>query len=570
MSDVSAPTATCLTHARDTADTAGSGRVIGEAKGDASGLHAVVSRHLSQAIGGERARRWLEGIATVRPDQDAAVLRVGVPSAFAARRVDERMHRALEGAAAEALGPGAGVVVGVSAERVADAVTTRSGSGADPEAAKPAEPAPGLGRLPSRLRRHLPDRPASSGAGGTGTRGDRRGEPLDAVVVPGTDPGKRRARRNPFARSGKLHRLDDFIVCPANELAYAAVHRVASADEGDPSLRVPLFLYGGCGLGKTHLLQSLCRETLRRRPEANVLYATAEHFTNLYIDATRAGKLPEFRQAMRDLDLLAIDDVQFLVGKEKTQIEFMHCFDEIEMGGGPVAMAADRHPHQIQELAEKLRSRCVRGPVVQLHPLDPVGRRALLVAFAKRMHLDLAPPALDALVPHAGPSVRELHGLLSKLHALAWLCDGRRGAALHAGGEAGPGTVTVGLHLIRRLLQSDAVSDAPGPTRLEDILRVTADAFGLEPADIMARSRKRPLVQARGLVIRLARRCTRMSYPEIARALNRPNHSTVITADQRVTQHIEAGDRFNVPTLPEPVCPSVLLDRLEATLRNAA
>jgi chromosomal replication initiator protein len=347
--------------------------------------------------------------------------------------------------------------------------------------------------------------------------------------------------------------LDRFVVGPCNEMGFAAA-RAAAEPQDTEVAGGPTFLHGGCGLGKTHLLRGLVERAARLRPDAKVLYTTGEQFTNQYIDALRHGKLDAFRRQVRGLDLLAVDDVHFLARKEKTQEEFLHCFDELHLSGGRVVLASDQHPKLIDALSEKLVSRCVSGLVVQLHPPDPQTRLALVQQLAKRRGLVLAPGIDEAVAGRCLGSVRELAGLMHRLHALATLGT--------PDGKPAGGSPSVGHALLSRLAQQDASAAPPRPIRIEEVLDSVCQYLGVHPDQVRGRGRQRPIVLARQLTVYLAKRLTHMSYPEIARALGRSNHSTVITADQRMDRQYDANQPQQLPGRTEPVGSVELVERL--------
>ncbi|MEM6751263.1 MAG: DnaA/Hda family protein, partial [Planctomycetota bacterium] len=231
--------------------------------------------------------------------------------------------------------------------------------------------------------------------------------------------------------SGPLrHRLDRFVVGPSNQLAHAAAARLAQPDDGadaDPALdracQVVVF-HGGCGLGKTHLLQGACHAALEAQPQARVVYCTGEQFTNAFIQAVRQNRLDAFRKRLRRLDVLAIDDVQFIAGREKTQQEFLHTFDQIQLSGARIILASDEHPRLIPNLSEAMVSRLIHGLVVEVAPPDLPTRRVLVRKLAARKGMVLSPPAIDTLAEAGVGSVRDLDGALTKLYALATLSAG--------------------------------------------------------------------------------------------------------------------------------------------------
>ncbi len=476
----------------------------------------TVVRRLHARIGDRSYAMWFERSAKFDLREDGGALSVAVPNRFVADWIDRNYKGQLADVAGEAIGRDVSIAIRIDATAF------------------------------DRQDTAAPTAPALRAGAARPT--DR----ADATVAP--------RRRRPtgtaalLARRGLRHRLEQFVVGPSNELAYNASQRLArEAIEGARSAS-PLFLHGGCGLGKTHLLRGLVERAARLRPDAKVLYTTGEQFTNQYIDALRHGKLDAFRRQVRGLDLLAVDDVHFLARKEKTQEEFLHCFDELHLSGGRVVLASDQHPKLIDALSEKLVSRCVSGLVVQLHPPDPQTRLALVQQLAKRRGLVLAPGIDEAVAGRCLGSVRELAGLMHRLHALATLGT--------PDGKPAGGSPSVGHALLSRLAQQDASAAPPRPIRIEEVLDSVCQYLGVHPDQVRGRGRQRPIVLARQLTVYLAKRLTHMSYPEIARALGRSNHSTVITADQRMDRQYDANQPQQLPGRTEPVGSVELVERL--------
>jgi len=329
----------------------------------------------------------------------------------------------------------------------------------------------------------------------------RRGQ-LDrqADLVTKAAEGRTRPRRPPTAPRLR-HRLEDFVVGPSNLLAYTAAQ---SMIEGNAAFN-PLFIHGACGVGKTHLLQGVCNAIAARGDGRSLRwrYVTGEQFTNEYIAAIRKRTLEEFRRRYRDLDVLAIDDVHFLAAKKATQEEFLHTYNSIESAGHRVVMASDAHPRLVGELNEQLVSRFVSGMVVKIDPPRRETRIAILLRRARAMKCKAPKAVLEYIALHIRGSVRELEGALIKLAALAEL-------------EGGPMTLEVA-----RAALSEHLARTDSAITLGDIEAKVAAFFGVTPADIHSSRRTRTVSVARMTAMYLARRHTRMSYPEIVLAVQR-------------------------------------------------
>jgi chromosomal replication initiator protein len=387
-----------------------------------------------------------------------------------------------------------------------------------------------------------------------------------AAPPPAARPAPRAARRPDRARL----RLEDFVVGRSNQLAHAAAIRLT--EETCPGAFSRLVIHGGCGLGKTHLLQGVARRFEELHPGSNVRYTTSEAFTNEFIQAIRADRVDAFRRAYRHVDLLCVDDVHFLTSKQATQEELLHTFDALDLAGARVALASDEHPKAIQRLNRALVSRFMSGMIVQLDPPDHELATRLAVAIGARRGLRLgedgARLVADTICRASRPrpaSVREIEGLVTRVEAVARLLGGQ-------------GTNdNIGVAMVRRALgmDADAVSSLRRrPVSVQLIANEVCDELGVDPAELHASGRHRRVVLARSLTAYLSRRLTNKSYPEIARAMARPSHSTVVTACRRIEQLVE--DRAPVRLALEPDAPHIdlpvteLIDKLTHAIAQAA
>ncbi|MEX2215862.1 MAG: DnaA/Hda family protein [Phycisphaeraceae bacterium] len=341
-----------------------------------------------------------------------------------------------------------------------------------------------------------------------------------------------RGHRDENARTIR-YQLDDFVVGPSNELAFNAAHQLV--DQEQPTVS-PLFIHGGVGLGKTHLLQGACAAFRARNPDARILYTTGEKFTNEFLAAIANRSLDVFRKRIRRLDFLAIDDVHFLAGKEKSQQEFLHSFDEIDLSGARVVMASDNHPKLIRLFSAALVSRCVAGLVVEVKQPDTATRIRIVKALAQRRGLSLMESVIAVLASRCTGSVREVEGLLAKLHALAGMGNAPKADATPTG--AGP--QVIGHGLVNRMFQ--AQDQAPRRrVSFDRIMEVVAEQLHVTRAQILSSQRVKHLVLARSLVIFLTRQMTTMSYPEISYAIHKNSHSTIIAADRRIAEQLNSN-----------------------------
>lgn len=353
----------------------------------------------------------------------------------------------------------------------------------------------------------------------------------------------------PMRRGSSLRRLEDFVVGASNRLAYSAACTLS--EEHTASVISPLFIHGECGVGKTHLLQGICRRAAELHGAAHVRYVTGEQFTNEYIAAVRNQSIDTFRNRVRKLDVLAIDDVQFLSNKARTQSEFQYTLDAIEHLGARIVLASNEHPRQIKKFSPALISRLMQGMVVQVDPPDRETRLKLIEHIATARKLSIMQPAAELIATHCIGSVRELEGAITKLAALRKLS--------HAGG--GRDNSEVGLLLVEQLLKDAALRPAT-PVRIGGIIDSVCSRVGITRGDLMSSGRHRRVVTARALVAYLGREMTTLSYPEIAEAMGRRHHSTVHTAAQRLSRQMAAGDCITLTATDAPIALCDLVDQL--------
>lgn len=375
-----------------------------------------------------------------------------------------------------------------------------------------------------------------------------------------TDGGKRARNgagpsRGPRRRPATgLRRLEDFVVGSSNTLAFTAARRLA---EDAARTSSPLFVYGTCGVGKTHLLQGIahrCLEATTARGNPAIRYLTAEQFTNEYIHAVRTSTIDRFRKRVRRLEVLAIDDVHFLANKTATQNELLHTIDAIDLSGSRLVLASDQHPLRLG-FNQALSSRFVAGMVARVESPDRATSLQLIHKLAAARGHQIAEAAAERIAAVCAGSVRELEGAVNKLTALKTLANG-----------AGP---DVGVVLVERLL-ADGSWRPKTPVRIEALVDAVCARLVVNRAQLLGSGRHRRVVAARGLVAYLARELTTMSYPEIAAALGRKHHSTVHTAAGRIARQLREQRRMDLGDGGEPVTINELVDRLRRDVAQAA
>jgi len=318
----------------------------------------------------------------------------------------------------------------------------------------------------------------------------------------------------------KLLRFDDFIVGSCNQLACAAAKQIT--EDGGNTIS-PLFIHGACGVGKTHLLQAICHLASRLSP-GKVRYVTAEQFTNEFIASSRSGEFSRFRNRYRNLDLLAIDDVHFVANKLKTQEELLHTVDAAGLRGARLVLASDEDPRHIRRLNRALSNRLVAGMIAEVQRPDRETRCNIIQKLTRQHGIAMTPSAIDHLASQAVGSVREIEGTVTRLRATASL--------FYQGDNA-----TIGIDAVTRLLRTTPPTSLP--IRIIDVIEVTSKRAGLNSADLKGPSRASNVVFWRSVASYLGRKLTSHSYPELASAMGRKNHSTVHAAVKRITQLLE-------------------------------
>jgi len=328
-------------------------------------------------------------------------------------------------------------------------------------------------------------------------------------------------------RSGMLnarYTFDRFIVGSSNRLANAACMAVA---EHPAQAYNPLFLYGGVGLGKTHLLHAIGNYALDRDPEINVLYVSSEKFTNDLINSIRRQQTEEFRIRYRNIDILLIDDIQFIAGKESTQEEFFHTFNTLHSAGKQIVISSDRPPKAILTLEERLRSRFEWGLIVDVQTPDLETRTAILRAKAEQMALPIPPEVIDFLAHRIQSNIRELEGCLNRVTAYAQMY----GTAV---------SVEVATAALNELLDTSRRKRITS----DSILRAVADFYGVDLRAMQGRGRSRNIVVPRQVAMYLLREETDASLMDIGQLLGGRDHTTVIYGCEKIGEEINADSRL--------------------------
>jgi chromosomal replication initiator protein len=314
-----------------------------------------------------------------------------------------------------------------------------------------------------------------------------------------------------------------FVTGASNRLAEAAAHEVAGAFSSPQQLFNPLFVHGNVGLGKTHLLHAISWDVKQRRPEAEVLYLTAERFMSGFVQALRARDALAFKDKLRKIDILLIDDMEFLQGPTIQQ-EFCHTLNSLIDGGRQVVVAADRAPTQLEKLDMRMRSRLGGGLVVEIGGMDYELRYKILAkraaeACAETKGLEISDTVLAFLAERLTESGRELEGAIHRLRASYQLTDE-------------PVTIEVAEQTVRDLMRGAE----PRRVRIDDILRTVSKHYGVNRGDLLSGRRNRSIVRPRQIGMYLAKLLTSRSLPEIGRRFGNRDHTTVLHAIRKIEQ----------------------------------
>jgi chromosomal replication initiator protein len=354
-----------------------------------------------------------------------------------------------------------------------------------------------------------------------------------AFVADGSDPVRDEVAESgpqdppvPSVSGGLTPRytFDTFIVGPSNQFAHAACRAVAEAPSRSYN---PLFIYGGVGLGKTHLMHAIGQYVLLHDPTLTLTYISSERFMNEMINAVRYDRILDFRERYRSVDVLLVDDIQFVSGKEGTQTEFFHTFNALYDSQKQIVLSSDRPPHEIPALEERLRSRFEWGLIADIQPPDLETKVAIL---KRRAEAEAVPLPDDVALYIAGrikSNIRELEGSLTRLIAYASL-TGRE----------------ISLDLTQEILK-DVIDKDEKHITIESIQKFVADYYGLKVADLKSRNNSKSVAMPRQVAMHLCKSLTHASLPEIGRSFGGKHHSTVIHSIKKVDELRKKDAHFN-------------------------
>ncbi|ADP78089.1 chromosomal replication initiator protein DnaA [Pseudofrankia inefficax] len=481
---------------RDTTPVTGSQRQLPLGEGEDPDLHEVWRQAVAGVADGTlsaQQRAWLRLTRPLGLVQDTALL--AAPNEFTKDLLDSRLRPFLSTALTAAYGRE--IRVAVTVEHLPDP-----------------EPMTGPMVLPQAAL-------SGTGSSGSGDADDdgRVDSPLDAPTPPiqrvatglGRDPEPRPSEP---ARLNPRYVFETFVIGDSNRFPHAASVAVA---EAPAKAYNPLFIYGDSGLGKTHLLHAIGHYTKKLYPDAQVKYVSTEEFTNDFINSIRDDRQQAFQRRYRDIDVLLVDDIQFLENKERTQEEFFHTFNVLHDTEKQLVISSDRSPRQLSALEDRLRSRFEWGLITDVTPPDLETRIAILSKKAAIERLPVPPDVLEYIATHIERNIRELEGALIRVAAFASLNKSHVDRTL--------------AEIVLRDLIPDATNTEITAT---SIMNATASYFGVSMEDLCGTSRSRVLVTARQIAMYLCRELTDLSLPKIGQHFGGRDHTTVMHANRKI------------------------------------
>ncbi len=318
--------------------------------------------------------------------------------------------------------------------------------------------------------------------------------------------------------------FNNFIVGSSNKFAYAASQAVASKPAGQYN---PLFIYGGSGLGKTHLLYAICNEIRRTNPAAKILYTKGETMTNEIIEAIRNGTNMEFRSKYRLVDVLLVDDIQFISGKERTQEEFFHTFDFLHSNNKQIVLTSDRPPKEIATLSDRLRNRFEMGLMADIQPPDLETRIAIIRRKAESLEIPLSDDIAEYIASQLKTNVRQLEGVVKNMKA-QYMLQGEKLSVLTA----------------QNAIRDIRNDNQPVSITVDRIITEVARSMMVKPDDIRSAKRSAPISQARQVAIYVMRTITGLPMQSIGDEFGARDHSTIVYALRQVEKKMETDSSF--------------------------
>ena len=319
--------------------------------------------------------------------------------------------------------------------------------------------------------------------------------------------------------------FDNFIVGSSNKFAHAACTAVAAHPARNYN---PLFIYGPSGLGKTHLMSAIVNEMKRKNPKARVLYIKGEDFTNELIESLSKQQMAKFHEKYRSCDILLIDDVQFIAGKNSTQEEFFHTFNALYEERKQIVLSSDRPPKDIATLEDRLKTRFEWGLIADIQPPDLELRMAIIKKKAEQVNITIPEDVLIFLAENLRSNIRQIEGTIKKLSAIVFL-----------GGRE------INMEVAASILREVTGGVVPVQVVVDKIFAAVYNKYGVEKAELLGQKRNKNIATARHISIYLIRQITEMSFPGIAKIFNR-DHTTIIASCELISKRINSDPMFNV------------------------
>ena len=477
-----------------------------------------ISAELRSAIGQQNFEHWFTNRS--RFELSGNVLHIFVPNPFIANWLLKRFRSQFNKAAVALLGPS-----GTFELTVDESLQNKTVEGKTPSVETSAPAAAKTTTAPGQTQT---DRSAAQTAAG-----------IDGVQPLAVRPNNRR-RFNTFST---------IVSGECNDLAVMASRQVAEF----PGQRFnPLYIHGPTGVGKTHLLEAVYSEIRRTQPNLNVMYLSSEAFTNYFTQALDAKTVPSFRQRFRNVDVLLVDNIEFLDNKRATQEEFLHTIVQVVEHGGQLVVSGDRHPRLLNKHREELTTRFMSGLVCRIETPSEDARRRVAAALALPMKESFTRETLDYVARRCRRNVREIQGALNCLHG-HYSLSGRRITVSRA-----------------REILGDMERECRRLVRISDVEKVVCDAFGLTASDLRSKSRRKAVSCPRALAMYIARKQTKSAYREIGMYFGGRDHSTVVAAEKRVQTWISNDAPIDLPTSCRGRTISEIIHEIEERLLSLA
>jgi len=461
-------------------------------------LEELWSRSLERVMGAVNSpaqRQWLVATQPVGFSEDTVVL--ATPHTFAREWLDTRCGDLIRDALSEAAGRPLEVVITVQPRP--EPVSSNNGH-------------PGTSQAPEAVEESLPSAPWERQDDLPLHAPGRPDGPTVRLPEPRTD--LRTEDVEPETQLNPKYSFDDFVIGSSNRFAHAAATAVAEAPAKSYN---PLFIYGGAGLGKTHLLHAIGHYVRSLYPRLKVRYVTTEQFTNEFINGIRHDRITSFQQTYRQVDVLLIDDIQFLERAERTQEEFFHTFNALHNAEKQIVISSDRPPKQIGQLEDRLRSRFEWGLMTDVQPPDLETRIAILRKKCENDRVGVEPEVLELIASKVQSNIRELEGALIRVSAFASL-------------QRSPADSQMAETVLKDLFPDDREQEVSVQVIMEEV----AEHFSLTIDDLCSPSRSRQLVTARQIAMYLTRELTDLSLPRIGKAFGGRDHTTVMHAKSKI------------------------------------